>query len=233
MEAKNPAAAVKPGSAKPKVVVEAYTFRKNGLPYIRKAALTFGVSLLLSGALVTAGRLVLFQARPGTAAAQAQQMAARDRLIQAEIERVEIRDFQPKFEQLRTRGFVGPENRLAMVEAIQSIQQSRGLLPVTFSFSAQQIVAIDPALLGPPLELHSSSVHLRMALWHELDLVNFFRDLKGRGFFAVKECLLNALPEMAPGVLAPRLDADCTLYWLTVGEAVALDPNAPPVVPGG
>jgi len=233
MEAKNPAAPAKPGPAKPKVIVEAYSFRKTGVPYLRKAMITFGVTLLLSAALVTAGRLVLNRTMPGTAAAQQKQIDASNRLTQAHTERTEIRDFLPKFEQLRARGFFGPESRLAMLEAIQAIQKSRQLLPVTFDFSPQQIVAVDPGLLAPPLELHSTAVHLHMELLHEMDLVNFFADLKTRGFFAVKDCLLNALPDPGAGSMAPRLDADCTLYWLSVSEAVAVpDPNAAPVAAG-
>jgi hypothetical protein len=227
MEANKPAAPAKP-AAKPKVVVEAYSFRKNGVPYIRKAALTFAASLLFGGALVGAVRLVLLQARPDTAAAQQRQTAARDRLTQAEIERIEIRDFQPRFEQLRARGFVGPENRLAMLEAIQAIQKSRALMPVTFSFAPQQIVAIDPALLAPPLELHATSVRLQMDMLHEMDLVNFLSDLKSRGFFSTKACLVVALPDVAPGSQAAHLNADCTLYWMSVGDTGVVDPNAAP-----
>jgi hypothetical protein len=231
MEAKHPAPPAKPApNAKPKVIVEAYSFRRTGLPYLRKAMITFGVAVLLSGALVTAGRMVLNRTLPGTAASLQKQTAARDRLSQAETERIEIRDFLPKFEQLRARGFFGPENRLAMLEAIQAIQKSRQLLPVTFDFAPQQVVAVDPSMLAAPLELHASAVHLHMDMLHELDLVNFFQDLKSRGFFTVKDCLVNALPEPPPGTLAARLDADCTLYWLTIAEAAPVDPNAPPAV---
>lgn len=227
MEAKNPAAPAKP-AAKPKVVIAAYSFRKNGWPYIRRAALTFALSLLVGGALVTAVQLVLSRVKPDTVAAQERQIAARDRLSQAETERIEIRDFQPKFEQLRVRGFVGPENRLAMVEAIQAIQKTRALMPVTFAFSPQQIVAVDPAQLAAPLELHSTSVRLQMNMLHEMDLVNFLKDLKSRAFFNVKECLVTSLGEVEPDTLAARLSADCTLYWMSVGEAAVIDPNAVP-----
>lgn len=230
MEArKNALAPIKPGPAKPRVVAPAYSFRTSGWPYIRKAGLTFAITVMLSAALVSAGRMVLLKARPDTGAAQQRQGAARERLTQAEMERIEIRDFEPKFEQLRGRGFVGPENRLAMVEAIQAIQKAHGLMPVAFSFSPQQMVAVDPMLLGAPLELHSTSVNLRMEMLHEMDLVNLLRDLKGRGFFSIKECMLNALEGVAPGSPVARLNAECTLYWLSVGEAAPADPNAVPV----
>ncbi|HEY0061326.1 MAG TPA: hypothetical protein VGC21_04345 [Telluria sp.] len=227
MEAKNPAAPARPGPAKPKVVIEAYTFRKQGWPYIRQAGITFGVVLLLGAIVVTSVRLILLQVRPDTVAAQGRQIAATDRLAQVEMERDDLRDYQPKFVQLRARGFVGPESRLAVIEAIQAIQKNRRLLPVSFDLSPQKTVALDPALLEQPLELHSTAVRLRMDLLHEMDLVNFFQDLKGKGFFTVSECLINSAQIVVADSLAPRLNADCTLFWLTV-DAAAVDPAAAP-----
>jgi len=228
MEAKNPAPpAAKPGSAKPRTVVEMYTFRKQGWPYIRKAGITFGTVFVLSCVLVTAVRLVLLQARPDTAAAQARQIAAAGRLSQAEIERTQLRDFQPGFTQLRARGFVGPESRLNLLEAIQSIQKTRRLLPVAFDVSPQQIVALDPSLLEAPLEMHATTVRVRMDLLHEMDLVHFFQDLKARGFYTVRQCQINTGPEVPVLSLSPRLNADCTLFWVTV-DAAAVDPAAAP-----
>ncbi|MFL6658185.1 MAG: hypothetical protein ACJ8GW_08950 [Massilia sp.] len=220
-------AAPAPAPAKPKgPIAEAYTFRKQGLPRVRKALTVFGVCLGLSIALVSFGRVILYKTAPGTQQAQQKQLSARERYNQAEAERIEIRDFLPKFEQLRKRGFVGAENRLAMLEAIKAIQQQRKLLSIDYDFSPQQVVAVDAALLASPLELHSTSVHLRMDMLHEMDLFNFLQDLKARGFFAVKDCLVTALDTSGGDEFTPRLTAECTLHWLTIGEPPA-DPAAP------
>ena len=225
MEAKSATpAGAKPAAAKPKVVIEAYSFRRQGWPYIRKSANTFLVCLLIGVLLVGAGRLVLIRTKPDTMGAAQKQNAARDRLNQAEAERIEIRDFQPKFEQLRARGFFGIENRLAMLEAIRDIQQRHRLLPIEYSFEPQQIVAVDPALMGPELELHSTAVQIKLKLLHELDLVNIMRDLKQAGYFGVREC--DVLAEEPQTVNAPRLlGASCTLYWLTIGPPTIVAPE--------
>jgi hypothetical protein len=214
-----------PTQAAPKVVVEAYSFRRQGWPRVRRACITFGIVVLLSGALVTGGRMLLARTVPATAAAQQKQIAARERHGQAETERDEIRQFQPSFGQLRARGFVGPENRLAMLEAIRDIQRAHGLLPITYEFAPQQLVALEPAQLAAPLELHSSTVTLHMGLLHEMDLVNFMRDLKSKGVFTVKECQLAAR-DVGPvaGPNEARITADCSLFWLTVGEAAPAAP---------
>lgn len=221
----------KQAPAKPKVVVEAYTFRKDGWPRIRRAAITFGIVLLVGIALVTICRLILLRTEPATASAQAKQTAASDKYRQAESERIEIRDFLPKFEQLRTRGFVGEEKRLDMIDAIKSIQVARRLLPINYDFAPQQTVIVDPTLLAPPLELRATKVSVRMGLLHELDLVHFMADLKARGFYVPKECILTTIAGEGITPLAPRLTADCTLYWLTIAETAPAAPDAVPDAP--
>jgi hypothetical protein len=217
------------GAAKPKVVVPVFSFRANGWPYVRIAGLTFAVTALLSAALIGIVHWRLLQARPETELARARQMASQQRLANAETERIEIRDFQPRFEQLRGRGFVGRESRLAMVEAIQAIQRRHQLMPVTFSFAPQQLVALEPALLGEPLKLKSTGITLRMELLHEMDLVHFLQDLKAYGFFSVRECLVSSTGDSASDRLVARLRAECTLYWLSVDDdAAPTNPNVAP-----
>lgn len=222
-ELKKPAVALAPGTkgaaGKPKEVLEAYTFRRQGWPRVRQAAITFGAVVLLSGALVASVHLVLARTRPDTAAAQGQQIAARERYTQAETERLEIRQFQPAFEQLRAGGFAGAEDRLAMLEAIRDIQRGRALLPISYEFAPQQTVAMDPAQLGAPLELHSTTVTLHLGLLHEMDLVNFMQDLRAKGAFAVKQCDVSVLEGIPGDARQARLAAECTLFWLTISEA--------------
>jgi hypothetical protein len=224
----NTAAAGKPGTVKLKTVAQPYTFAKDGYPLIRKALLTFGIVLFLSIVLVTACRYFLLQVEPDRAQAQAAQNAAREKFNQAESERIEIRDFQPKFTQLRERGFYGTENRLFMLELIKSIQEKRRLLPISYEFSPQQLVPLDPTLLAPTLELHASRIGLRFGLLHELDLFHFLRDLRDQGFYTAQDCTITPTNTVSTDPLAARLNAECTLYWVTVGEPAAVDPAEVP-----
>jgi hypothetical protein len=212
----------------PKVVAAAYTFRRDGFPRVRKAVLTFAAVLLLAAGLVTSTGLYLRSVAPDTSKAQQNQSSARERYNQAEIERIEIRDFQPAFLQLQARGFFGEEQRLAILEAFKTIQTQRKLMPMSYSFSPQQPVVLEPALLAPPLELHATEIIVRLELLHEMDLVNFMQDLKGAGYFAFKDCRIEPFERATMLALAPRLQADCTLYWLSVAPAVPVDPAAVP-----
>lgn len=209
------------GTVKLKTVAPPYSFAKDGYPLIRKALITFGIVLALSVVIVAACRFVLLQIEPDREQAQALQNAAREKFNQAESERIEIRDFQPKFMQLRERGFYGEENRLFMLELIKSIQENRRLLPISYEFAPQQLVPLDPTLLATSLELHVTRIDLSMGLLHELDLLHFLRDLRNKGFYTAKECTITPVTTMAAESLAPRLESKCTLYWVTVGEPAA------------
>ncbi len=208
----------KQGTVKLKTAVQSYTFAKDGYPLIRKALITFGIVLALSIVVVAACRFVLLRIEPDREQAQAIQNAARAKFNQAESERIEIRDFQPKFTQLRERGFYGEENRLFMLELIKSIQENRRLLPISYEFAPQQLVPLDPTLLATSLELHVTRIGLRQGLLHELDLLHFLRDLRDKGFYTAKECTITPANTTTTEPLAPRLNAECTLYWVTVGE---------------
>lgn len=227
MDQKTPVAD-KQGTVKLKTVAAPYTFAKDGYPLIRKALITFGIVCAISIAIVATCRFVLLRIEPDREQAQALQNAASEKFRQAESERIEIRDFQPKFTQLRERGFYGEENRLFMLELIKSIQQNRRLLPISYEFAPQQLLPLDPNLLTTSLELHVTSIVVRMGLLHELDLFHFLGDLRDKGFYTAKECTLTPVTTIATEALAPRLNAECTLYWVTVGEPAAANTSAAP-----
>lgn len=220
----------KQSSVKLKTAVEPYSFSRHGYPLIRKAIITFAVTLILSIAAVAAARFYLLRIEPAREEAQAIQNAARDKFNQAESERIEIRDFLPKFEQLRERGFYGEENRLFMLELIKNIQEKRRLLPISYEFAPQQLVPVEPTLLASSLELRATKIALRLGLLHELDLVHFLRDLREQGFYTTKECTITPVNAMGLEPLAPRLTAECILYWVTIGEPAAAT-NNPAAVP--
>lgn len=216
-------------SVKLKSVAQPYRFTKDGLPLIRKALIIFGIVLGLSVILIATTRFMLLRIEPEKAKAQAMQNAAREKFRQAELEHIELRDFMPKFTQLRARGFYGPENRLRMLEIIKSIQENRHLLPISYEFAPQQLVPLDATLLATSLELHVTRIALQFGLLHSLDLFHFLNDLRVQGFYTAKECTIKSENRVAMDSLDARLNAECVLYWITIDEAGAA--NNPETVP--
>lgn len=189
---------------------------------LRNAVLVFLATLALGLAAVAASAWQLRQMRLEGAAVLLERDGARSRLAHAETEKEEIRQFQPQFIELRRRGLVGWERRLEWVEAIRQIQEQRRLLPLSYEIDIQQPYRLETTLPTGDYTLLGSRMSLHMDLLHELDLLAFLADLRLAGTFAVQDCVIRraAGAPTSPGALAPTLNADCTLNWLT------LSPNA-------
>ncbi|MHB8167113.1 MAG: hypothetical protein ACYDDT_10130, partial [Sulfuricella sp.] len=194
------------------------SFMKDDFPPIRKALIVLVASLLSSAALVVAGRAILIQQQDGMNQAQAQRSDALNKRRQSENDKQEIHDYQPKYLRLRERGFVGEEKRLDWMEQIKHIRESRKLFPITYEISAQQVFQVGPEVSLGSLELRGSKIKLQMGLLHEGDLFNFLDDLSSKGFYTVQECTIKRTGGVPENSLSPRLTAECTLYWLTLGE---------------
>lgn len=203
--------------AKNKSASAEHSFVKDDFPLIRKAFIVLIASLLLSAALVGAGRTIRLKQQDGMNQAQAQRSDANNKLRQAENDKQEIQDYQPRFVTLRERGFVGEERRLDWIEQIQHIRESRKLLPITYEVSAQQVFQVGPEVTLGDLELRGSKMKLQMGLLHEGDLLNFLDDLKHKGFYTVQECKVKRAGSEPESAHLP-LAAECVIYWLTLGE---------------
>lgn len=189
---------------------------------LRNAVLVFLATLALSLAAVSVSMWQLRLARFGEAAQLLERDGARTRLAHAETEKDEIRLYQPQFVELRRRGLVGPERRLDWVEAIRMIQEQRRLLPLSYEIEVQQPYRLETSLPTGDYALLGSRMALHMDLLHELDLLNFLADLRLAGTFAVQDCSIRRSAGAASpvaGAVAPTLNADCTLNWLTLTPA--------------
>lgn len=212
--------------AKDKSASAERSFVKDDFPLIRKAFIVLIASLLLSAALVGAGRTIQLKQQDDMTQAQVQRNDASNKRRQAENDKQEIQDYQPRFVTLRERGFVGEERRLDWIEHIQHIRESRKLLPITYEISARQVFQVGPEVTLGNLELRGSKMKLQMGLLHEGDLLNFLDDLKDKGFYTVQECKVKragAEPESAHLPLA----AECVIYWLTLGERAGSPEQTP------
>jgi hypothetical protein len=203
------------------------SFFRDDFPLIRKASILLAASIAASAALIASSGFLLSRQQANRTVAQTHLEQAQGQYKQAENEKNEIRDFQPRYEQLVRRGFVGEENRLNTVELIRHIQESRKLLPITYEISAQQPFQVDPSVQTGELELRGSKVTLHMGLLHEMDLFNFLSDLGSKGVFAPQTCILTAADSASELKLAPHLSGECTLYWITMGRRPAAEGEAP------
>ncbi len=193
-------------------------FMRDEFPLIKSAVILLGASLALAVVLIVISSFALSSQQAKRLAATQQYEAARSKLQEAENEKREVLNFQPKFIQLRASGIVGDERRLDWVDAIKNIQDERNFLPIQYEVFAQQNFLLDPNLPLANLELRGSKMGLNMKLLHEMDLFNFLNDLSQKSFFEPLACTISRIGATLENPQPTGLAAECSLLWITMKE---------------
>ena len=120
------------------------------------------------------------------------------------------------YQLLAARGFVGPEDRLAWIEAAQQANRDAGLYGLDY-----RLLPRSPSLpaLAQGLPLGQTSMTLILPLLVETDLARFLAALKARapGVYRVQGCQLSRLKDASfEAINQPQLQAECELLWFTV-----------------
>ncbi len=116
---------------------------------------------------------------------------------------------------LVARGFIGEENRLAWIEAVQLANRESGLYGLTYTLSPRVAA---PAAVAAGLPLQLTRMNVKMPLLVETDLPRFIDALRTRapGVVRVEACSL-ARPLGGDTLSAePALEAECELVWYTL-----------------
>lgn len=217
--------------AKEKDAPRARSFMRDDFPFIRKASLTLLACIVLGAGLVVGSEYFLERQQTIKATAKPLDDQAREKYMQAENERREIHDFQRKYMQLFKKGFIGDEKRLDWIEGIKHIQEQRALLSIHYEISAQQAFQEDPTMETGALELRGSKMQVKMNLLHEMDLLNFLGDLKSIQAYSLQDCNIKRVKLNVQEKLSPRLYAECSLYWITLGKRAGAEGEDPQAVP--
>ncbi|MBI3432755.1 MAG: hypothetical protein HY018_11155 [Hydrogenophilales bacterium] len=188
------------------------------------AVLKLPLLLLLAALLLAAGGLLWGQreAKEAGTALQRQQTAlnqARQQLDRSRQQQQLIATHLGDYRTLVARGFVGAEDRLAWIEAVQLANRDAGLYGLNYRLMPR---TPSPSALAQNLPLGQTRMVLTLPLLVETDLTRFLDALKTRapGVVRIQGCRLSR-PDNAPFEAAnrPHLQAECDLLWFTVATA--------------
>ncbi|WP_424191986.1 hypothetical protein ACMYR3_10945 [Ampullimonas aquatilis] len=193
---------------------------KKDLPFIRNSLIVFIVCLLFSMGLILNSEFLLSKRHDAKLqmTEQLSNLNEQNRLLAEENQ--DITKFLPQFLDLQQHGFIGPEKRLEWIEQIRHIQTTLQLPSLTFEVGPQQAFILDPTIPVMDYQLQGSRLKLHMRLLHEMDLFRFLDRLKRTVTYALQECTMGHADTVIVNALSPRLDVDCTMYWITL-----TDPN--------
>jgi hypothetical protein len=178
--------------------------------------------LMLAAALLFAVAGTLWSHGVSVAAATAKQHKqselnqARQQLDRSRHQQALIAAHLSDYQTLVGRGFVGAEDRLAWIEAVQLANRDAALYGLDYRLTPR---TPSPTPLGQGLPLAQTSMTLSMPLLVETDLGRFLAALKARasGVYRVHGCTLARLGGSAfQAANTPQLRAECELLWFTV-----------------
>jgi len=198
-------------------------FVSRDLPFIRNALIVWVLTLITSATLVTFSTLGQDQWQTEKNQATATSSALREQYSQLQNEKQEVHEYQARFTTLQNSHLIGEERRLDWIERIRQIFDQRKLPPLIYEVNPQQVFVLDPSVAVGDFELRGTKVTLHMGLLHELDLFNFLEDLNLAGLYSTQSCAIHASNKAQANALSPKLDAECTLYWITLGKPASLE----------
>jgi len=187
------------------------------------AALKLSMVLVLVSFVLAAGGALWSWNQAQDAAAELQQEntalnSARQQLDRSRQQQQLITTHLPAYRALTARGFVGPEDRLAWIEAAQNANRDAGLYGLDYRLTPR--TTSQPAL-AQGLALGQTNMTLIFPVLVETDLPRFLAALKARapGVVRVQGCSLTMQGTPAFEALnQPHMQAECELQWFTIME---------------
>lgn len=179
-------------------------------------------ALILAGVGIAWSQAAARDAQTARAQQQAARNAAQQALDRSRDQQRLIETHLGEYQALAARGFVGAEDRLAWIEAVQLANRSVGLSGLEYRLSPR--APADPGL-AQGLPLGQTTMALSMPLLVETDLPRFLDALRARapGIYRVQGCRLSRPGREAfEAVNLPRLKAECELRWYTIAVATGV-----------
>ena len=193
------------------------TFSQADLPHIKWSLLTFILTVALGGSLVLFSQKYAKDAQLAMRSAKQQQNDARDKLSAAHQDKENMSTYMKEFSAIQKRDVIGDEQRLNLIEGLETLRKRSRVLDFKYAISPQQPYKPLVPLVTGNFDLKLSPMTLKMDLLHEGQMINFFDNLRRdmNGWFILEKCTL----ERSASAEA-QLKADCAGGWLTLKNRI-------------
>lgn len=194
-------------------------FTKSGLVALRAQIVLLVVAIAAGAGIVAGSRLYAEKERRESADAGRRLQEARTRLDAARRERDLLAQSSEIFRALTERGLLQGEQRMDLVELVNQLRSRHQLAALDYEIAPQRPLQFASGRYFGSIDVLASRVKLRARALHEGDLLGFLEDLTQtpQGFYPVDKCTLRRV-EAPADTLQPRVEAECTLEWITLRE---------------
>ncbi len=192
-------------------------FSREGFRVLRASWILLVLSILAAVAIGAGGNWITERDMREGSQADKRLREARSRLDGGRRERDNLTESAEVFRALVDRGILQEERRLDLIELVADLRRRHNLLGLDYEIAPQR------ALPGPTyssVDVLASRVKVKALALHEGDALAFIEELSrsARGLYPVDRCALRRLGESGGVALRARVEAECSLEWITIKE---------------
>jgi hypothetical protein len=186
---------------------------------LRSAWILLAASVAISATLAGGTHAYLDKETRDAADSNRRLLEARARVDNLQRERESMEQSAAMFRTLIAHGLMQPERRLDLVELINRLRKRHHILSVDYEIAPQRPLALSASRSFPAIEISASRVTVKARALHEGDAFDFIRALgdSEQAFRPIDRCHFKRIGG-ASSAQQPRIEADCTLEWVTIKE---------------
>jgi hypothetical protein len=196
-----------------------HVFSREGMRAMRVAWTLLALAIAAGAGIVAASHWYAQKEKRDSADSGRRLQEARTRLDSARRERESLQQSAEVFRTLMDRGLLQGERRLELVELVNTLR-ARHQVTLDYEIAPQRPLALAGGRVFASVDVLASRVKLKARALHEGDILAFIDALTHtpQGFYPIDRCSMKRIEVSAPDSLQPRVEADCTLEWITLKE---------------
>ena len=195
-------------------------FSAEGLKSLRAAWILLVVSIAAAAGIVAGSQWYYEKEQRDSATFGKRLQEARSRVEGARRERDSLQVSSDVFRTLVERGMLQGERRLDLVELVNALRARHQLSTLDYEVAPQRPLQLAGGRFFASIEVLASRVKLKARALHEGDIIGFMDSLTRtpQGFYPVDRCVMRRVEVPNPDSLQPRVEAECSLEWITLKE---------------
>jgi hypothetical protein len=202
-------------------------FSPEGLRSLSAAWALLVVSIAAGAGIIVGSQWYYEKEKRETATFGQRLQEARLRVEGARRERDSLQESSEVFRTLVERGILQSERRLDLVELVNALRARHQLASLDYEVAPQRTLQLGGGRSFASIDVLASRVRLTARALHEADIIGFMDSLTRtpQGFYPVDRCLMRRVESAAPDSLQPRVEAECSLEWITLRDKRANRPG--------
>lgn len=195
-------------------------FSKDGFRRLLPAWVILGAAAASAVAIAWGSHAYLQKEKRDGMVSKRELAEAQARVAAARRERDDLKASSTLFEGLVKRGILNEESRIDLVERLDRLKARHRLISLDYEIQPQRALPLAGGRAFNAIDILGSRVKIRAQALHEGDALAFLEDLAAppRGFNPINRCTLRRLETGAISAAAPRVEADCTLDWVSLKD---------------